>query len=473
VGDSTVKNGRGDGADGLWGWGDFLSQFMDSTRINVENHALGGTSTRTYMDKGLWDGVTTKLKKGDFVLIQFGHNDDGPINDTIRARGTIKGIGDETEEIDNLLTAKHEVVHSYGWYLRKMTRDVKKKGAHPILVTPIPRNHWKGKSVPRNSKDYGLWVKQVADLEGIPYIDLNEQMAQKMEQIGEDGVTNVYFFDWDSTHTNDKGAAMAATVLADALAGLNPFLKEAALPDPKITFPSKRNIFLIGDSTMADNGDENAVGWGVPFVHFVDTLRAHLYNKARGGRSSRSFMFEGLWDNVKKQITPRDFVIIQFGHNDAGNIDKEKYRGSLAGIGEETQNVIRNDSIEETVHTFGWYLRHYVKDVKTIGAEPILMSLTPRNEWPDSKVEQRRETYVEWTRAIAAEQKVRYIDLSDSIARAYEKSGKETVKEFFPKDHTHTGEKGALFNAEVAARSLFNLKGSEITYFVVLKDKVE
>ncbi|WP_262410795.1 SGNH/GDSL hydrolase family protein [Flavobacterium johnsoniae] len=104
IGDSTVKNGKGNGAGGLWGWGDFIGQFLDTTKINVENHALGGTSSRTFQDKGLWNAVLNKLKKGDYVLIQFGHNDDGPINDSLRARGTIKGIGNETQEIDNILT---------------------------------------------------------------------------------------------------------------------------------------------------------------------------------------------------------------------------------------------------------------------------------------------------------------------------------------------------------------------------------
>ena len=54
VGDSTVKNGKGDGTGGLWGWGDYIGQFLDTTKVNIENHALGGTSSRTFQDKGLW-----------------------------------------------------------------------------------------------------------------------------------------------------------------------------------------------------------------------------------------------------------------------------------------------------------------------------------------------------------------------------------------------------------------------------------
>ncbi|MEC8683967.1 MAG: SGNH/GDSL hydrolase family protein [Bacteroidota bacterium] len=112
VGDSTVKNGSGKGDGGLWGWGDYIGQFVDTTKVSVENHALGGTSSRTFQSKGLWQPVLDSLQKGDYVLIQFGHNDSGALNDDSRARGTIKGTGDETEEIDNMLTGEHEVVHS-------------------------------------------------------------------------------------------------------------------------------------------------------------------------------------------------------------------------------------------------------------------------------------------------------------------------------------------------------------------------
>ena len=104
IGDSTVKNGQGNGAGGLWGWGDPISQYFDTTRISIENHALGGTSSRTFQTKGLWKSALDQVKKGDFVLMQFGHNDGSAINDDSRARGTIKGVGRETEEIDNILT---------------------------------------------------------------------------------------------------------------------------------------------------------------------------------------------------------------------------------------------------------------------------------------------------------------------------------------------------------------------------------
>src|SRR5215510_2517277 len=115
IGDSTVKNS----SQGLLGWGDPIADLFDQTKIKVVNRARGGRSSRTFQTEGLWDEVLKELKPGDFVLMQFGHNDGGAINDDSRARGSLRGTGDQTEAIDNLLSNKHEVVHTYGWYLRK------------------------------------------------------------------------------------------------------------------------------------------------------------------------------------------------------------------------------------------------------------------------------------------------------------------------------------------------------------------
>ena len=75
VGDSTVKTGNGKGADSLWGWRDFLYRQFDTMKISIKNYALGGRSSRTFISEGLWDKVLAKLKEGDYVIIQFGHND--------------------------------------------------------------------------------------------------------------------------------------------------------------------------------------------------------------------------------------------------------------------------------------------------------------------------------------------------------------------------------------------------------------
>lgn len=457
VGDSTVKNGRGDGSGGLWGWGDFIGQLLDSSKVKVENHALGGTSSRTYQKLGLWDTVNNKLKKGDYVLIQFGHNDNGPVNDTIRARGTIKGIGNETEEIDNMITGDHEIIHSYGWYIEKVVNDAKAKGAFPIIMSPIPRNDWENGKVPRNNKSYGLWAKQIAEKTGVTFIDLNDKMALQMEGLGETNITGTYFYRRDHTHTSARGAVMAASIIVKELKQTNNSLKNYMLSNPEIVLPKKKTIFLIGDSTMSNSSNPNTIGWGVPFPNFCDTTQVTILNKAVGGRSSRTFIFEGKWDAAKEEFQKGDFVFIQFGHNDAGNIDKAKFRGSLNGMGDETQDVVR-DSITETVHAYGWYLKKMISETKEKGAIPIVLSLTPRNEWSNGKAERRTDTYVKWANEAAQIEDAFYIDVNDIVATKYEALGKEAVKLFFPQDHTHTNLDGATFTAKSVAEILKNSK---------------
>ncbi|WP_163324596.1 rhamnogalacturonan acetylesterase [Draconibacterium mangrovi] len=457
IGDSTVKNGRGDGAGGLWGWGDPLVQFFDTSRVNIENHALGGTSSRTFRSKGLWDEVLRKIQPGDYLFMQFGHNDDGPINDDFRARGTIYGISDATEEIDNMLTGAHEIVHTYGWYIRQYIAEAKAKGAIPVVMSPIPRNDWENGQVPRNDTKYGLWAKEVANLEEVEFINLNEKMATAMEKLGEDAVTGQYFFKRDHTHTSAKGAVLAATLIVEELKKSDEcYLKDYLLTNPKINFPVKKKVFIIGDSTVA-NGNDEIIGWGRELYNYMDTTRLLILNKARGGRSSRSFQYEGLWDEVLAQLNSGDFLIIQFGHNDGGNLDKPKYRGSLPGTGDETMEIIRDDGSKETVHTYGWYIKKYIQDAKAKGVSVIVLSQIPRNEWPNGKVERVDDNYGKWAKEAAKAEKAFFIDLNNAIAVEYEAMGPKIVKQFFPGDHTHTNVYGARFNALTLTEEIQNL----------------
>src|ERR1051326_1333018 len=131
IGDSTVNTPT----KGQQGWGAPLPSFFDQSKIGVVNRARGGRSSRTYLTEGLWDAVAAELKPGDFVLMQFGHNDGGSLTDG-RARASLKGNGEETQEVEIPATGKKETVHSYGWYLRKYIGDTRAKGATPIVLSP-------------------------------------------------------------------------------------------------------------------------------------------------------------------------------------------------------------------------------------------------------------------------------------------------------------------------------------------------
>jgi rhamnogalacturonan acetylesterase len=215
IGDSTVKNGSGKGEKNMWGWGDFIADYFDKEKIRIENRALGGTSTRTFISKGLWDSVLVKLKPGDFVIMQFGHNDGSPLDDTARARGTIKGVGTESKEIYNPITKKQELVYTYGWYLRKIISEAKAKGATAIVCSPIPRSDWKDGKVLRSEQGYAGWAEQVAKTEGVFFVDLNKITADKYDISGESAVKA--YFPGDHTHTNTEGAKINAASVAEGL----------------------------------------------------------------------------------------------------------------------------------------------------------------------------------------------------------------------------------------------------------------
>ena len=243
IGDSTVRNGQGNSADAQWGWGDLLAPYFDTNKINVVNRALGGTSSRTFY-RDQWPGVLVRLKPGDFLIMQFGHNDGGAINDTNRARGTIKGVGDETQEIDNLITKKHEVVHSFGWYEKQIIAEARARGATPMVCSLIPHNTWKNGVVVRNKKDYAGWAGEVARSESAPFLDINEIIARQYDQLGQEKVKPLFVVG-AGPHTSRAGAETNAACVVSALKGLaeNPlaqFLSEkaAAIPPADLSRPA-------------------------------------------------------------------------------------------------------------------------------------------------------------------------------------------------------------------------------------------
>jgi lysophospholipase L1-like esterase len=228
VGDSTVHNGT----RGQVGWGEPVAEFFDPGKIRVVNRAIGGRSSRTFQTEGRWDKVLAELKPGDFVLIQFGHNDGGPLDDAARARGSIRGTGEETREIDNPITKQREVVHTYGWYIRKYISDAKAKGATPVVCSPVPRNIWKDGKVARASNDYGKWAAESARAGGAPFLDLNERIARRYERDGQPKVAADYFGPTDHTHTTAAGARVNAECVAEGIRELQDCpLKNFLLPD--------------------------------------------------------------------------------------------------------------------------------------------------------------------------------------------------------------------------------------------------
>lgn len=230
VGDSTVRNGTA----GQQGWGDPFIALFDAAKIEVKNKAMGGRSSRSFIQEGRWDEILKTLTKGDYVIIQMGHNDGGPLAGDNRERGSIKGIGEETEDVTLTLgdnKGKQVTIHTYGWYLRKYVNDAKEKGATPILCSPIPRCPRPGQpvEVPTEAKSYPLWAEQVAKSENVAFLDLNRLITQQWvdEKLTPEQIKEKYFGTADFTHTSPAGAAFNASVVAVGVKKLESPLKDA------------------------------------------------------------------------------------------------------------------------------------------------------------------------------------------------------------------------------------------------------
>ena len=480
VGNSTMRNGTlGNGNNGQWGWGYFFPKYFDAEKISVENQALGGMSTRTFYTD-LWPAIRQALKPGDWVIVSIGHNDHADFFDARRARGVIDGVDPDTMVTGfNQRTQRQDTVYSYGRYLRMYINDIRAKGANPILMSLTPRNAYddKGKIVRKPQTE---WAAFVAATEGVPFVDLNELSGKKLDSFSRWKVD--YHFLGDKIHTSKFGAELNANSAAMGIFNSNnPQLKslkammKVDIPFRYITTSGKPRLFFTGDSTVknADKEDDGMWGWASQAQTVFDESKITLINAGRAGRSTRTFIKEGLWERVYDSLQPGDYVTIQFGHNDICPITDAKGRGVIPGT-QDTLHVYRMDNGSyEVVYSFGWYLRKMIDDCRQKGATPILVSLTPRNEWPGGKVERRDNSYGKWYREVVEQTGVEFIDMHNISADFLDKKfavkrlpdDKEQAKAriaaikekaglYFKKDHTHASKLGAQMNAQSFAKGL-------------------
>ena len=500
IGNSTMRTGTlGNGNNGQWGWGYYAHEYFDPTKITVENQALGGMSSRTFYNK-LWEPIRQAIRPGDWVIISIGHNDNGPY-DSGRARASIPGVSDDTLNVTIKESGEKETVYTYGGFMRKYINDVRAQGGNPILMSLTPRNAYddKGKIV---RKPHTQWLIQVAAEEGVPFVDLNEISGQKLDAYGK-WKTDYHFF-LDKIHTSRFGAMMNARSAAEGLmASHNPALNPLKAMMRNVQLPaynrsdSKPVVFITGDSTVknADKDEDGMWGWGAVANTIFDETKIDIVNAAMAGRSCRSYLNEGRWERVYNSLKPGDFVLIQFGHNDISPIDKPKYRGAIA-TAKDTCHVYRMQAAKEdlskqnvidqklkaniqvgsyeVVYSFGWYLKKFIQDVREKGATPILVSLTPRNEWPNGKIERRNDTYGKWYREVAQETGCEFVDLHNITADFLDKKcgKKEKAMKYFNHDHTHTSLLGAKTNAQSIAKGLRDNK-SPLAEFLLKGKKVK
>lgn len=494
VGNSTMRTGtRGNGDNGQWGWGFYAHEYFDESKVTVENHALGGTSPRTFYND-LWAPVRNAIRPGDYVFLELGHNDNGPI-DSIRARSSYRpdgklSLANDSVSIYNKVKKQQETVFTFGGYTRKFINDIRAKGGIPVLFTLTPRNAYEedGKTIQRKLTDFTPAIFALGKEMNVPVIDLNDISAKKLEAYGP-WKTDYHFY-LDKIHSSAFGAMMNARSAAEgiALSGdarlleLKYFLSGKVIPKRcdqkrKAGLPM---VFLCGDSTgkNEDKNPDGMWGWGSQGYTVFDSLKCVFQNQAKAGRSTRTYLDEERWEEVYNSLQPGDYVLIQFGHNDIGGIDKDKERGVIA-CAQDTSHVyhLKSNGKNKVIYSFGWYIKKMITDAKEKGAHPIVLSFTPRNEWHEGKgevkgsfypveekkgrfyIERRNDRYIpQWDKQIAEEMGVEFVDVhnitADFLDKKCGKKGKEAAMIYFNHDHTHTSLLGAQTNAQSVAKGL-------------------
>lgn len=416
VGDTTAKDNKG--------WGPGFESFLNKHAM-CTNLAVGGRSSKKFIDEGRW--AKALALKADYYLIQFGHNDES--------------AKDETHTDPNT---------TYREYMTRYIDEAREIGAKPILITSLVHRDWvDSNKINSILEPYAEAVRELAKEKNVPLVDLHELSKELCEKLGKDKCDTLSPMksngQIDNTHLNDEGSVMFGRIVAEELIKAVPELKpyfnitpaknaESAVevkPDPKV------RIILVGDSTVTDDK-----GWGPGFESFL-TDRAECINVARGGRSSKSFIKEGLW--TEALALKGDYYLIQFGHNDE------------PGKGERTTDP-------DT--TYRGFMTQYIDEARGIGAKPILVTSLVRRQWDKSgngKINSSLVPYVEAVKQLAKEKNVPLIDLHARSKELCEQLGKEECWEFSPIkddnqiDNTHLNAKGSRIFGQIVAEELIQV----------------
>lgn len=210
IGDSTMANKSANRFPET-GWGQVLSGYFES-RVVVENHAINGRSTKSFINEGRWKKIVDSLSVGDYVFIQFGHNDEKSYDTTVYAA-------------------------PYGLYksnLEKFVNETRAKKAIPILFTPIPRRIFKNGKLSETHGEYPKVVQLVSQEMEVVLVDLNQLATDYINNLGEEPSKEIYLWvdpcanypngNQDNSHLSEKGAHQFASLAVTDLKRKVPFL---------------------------------------------------------------------------------------------------------------------------------------------------------------------------------------------------------------------------------------------------------
>jgi lysophospholipase L1-like esterase len=424
VGDSTQTRSAG------YGLGFCANLTPD---VNCINDAKGGASTRTYYKEGYW--AKALADKPDYMLIQFGHND---------------------EETSQHLPRETNLQTEYPANLKRYVEEARAHGIIPILVTPLTRRYYgaDGK-IHSDLLAHSEAMKKVAGEEKTPLIDLQGDSIAYLDTLTEAQASALGITKKDAegntvpdkTHLNAEGSyvfgRIVAVDLSKAVPALAQYVRPVAAKLPPdlertvaILHGAPVKIVLAGDSTVNNGG-----GWGPGFCALM-TPNVQCVNLARNGRSSKSYYDEGVWQSVLAEHG--DYILIQFGHND------------MPGKGPARET--------DPGTTYAANMRRYIEQARAEGARPVIVTSLSRRNYKDGQLVEDLAAYANAAKRVAEEEQVPVIDLNAASVRLLKTMTQEQADQFDAVGHPDAAGGNAL------DRTHLNAHGSEVFGRMVADD---
>lgn len=301
IGDSTMSDYK-PAATPKRGWGMYLQVFFNQDSIEVNNRGKSGASTRTFYEtENLWPSVKRQMKAGDYLIIQFAHNDEKCKGEDVYVQNAkLRAEGKDT------LTDMRgtEPNTTYKQYLRKFINEAREMGVKPILMSPICRAYFKDGKINEEGrhnltsermnelknegdKDYVRCMREVAEEMQVPFLDMTERTREMYESEGQEICMKRYFNCGDKTHTGQEGGMLNAH-LAYLLIKNSPELAElhhlVALPPIEVSVAYIRGI--------EEKGRREAFNaQGMPYKTTIKNAKIHNMQLSR----DRYMPLGGVW----------------------------------------------------------------------------------------------------------------------------------------------------------------------------------
>ncbi|GEM_PF-366024 len=483
VGDSTVAN-YGESKYPQMGWGQVLQFFFDESKIDVENRARGGRSTRSYKVDGIWDEVLAEVSEDDYVFIQFGHND-----------------RDWTKEERYANEADYET------FLKEYVAETRAKNAIPVLVSPMVMNAWRDGAL-RNvfredGNDYAGTMEKVAEELDVAYVDLNTESWNLVNKVGLEQASHYIFLKLDAgeydnypdgiddfTHFQEAGAMEMARIVVEGLEALNadediqPLLDAVNVRYTMTVEQEGANGSIITSSseypagtpltfkTRAGDTDtfdawysagtivsENnlyqttmpaskftltaAFNGSVPVANF-DAATAFLIGDSTMSDYADGYYPQTGWGQVFQSYLDDSKITVDnraLGGRSSKSFYENHWDDVKASINEGDFVFIQfgiNDRASQdpsryapTGGDFEGFMTSFVDETRELGATPILVTTVRRNQWRDGEPYDAYHEHPVVTRQLAADLSVPLIDLNAKNKALLEAVGEAYANEFY------------------------------------------